>query len=123
DLDLWHSEAPPPTGSPRLRRSRSRSEARGEQEPRWRACGGQHGWVEAQEPPPTQSQESLRTDKGERRRRPGSMRPESYRPTPPTSRMVAFAERLAKDKRATLPSGYDKDFDICRRFLDQHAGR
>jgi hypothetical protein len=37
--------------------------------------------------------------------------------------MVAFAERLAKDKRAALPSGYDKDFDICRRFLDQHAGR
>jgi DNA topoisomerase-3 len=30
---------------------------------------------------------------------------------------------LARDKRATLPSGYDKDFDICRRFLDQHAGR
>jgi hypothetical protein len=37
--------------------------------------------------------------------------------------MVAFAERLARDKRATLPSGYDKDFNICRRFLDQHAGR
>jgi hypothetical protein len=37
--------------------------------------------------------------------------------------MVAFAERLAKDKHASLPSGYDKVFDICRRFLDQHAGR
>jgi hypothetical protein len=37
--------------------------------------------------------------------------------------MVVFAERLAKDKRGTLPPGYDKDFDICRRFLDQHAGR
>jgi DNA topoisomerase-3 len=63
--------------------------------------------------------------KGERRqyRRPGPKRPASGRPTPPTSRMVAFAERLAKDKRATLPSGYDKDFDICRRFLAQHAGR
>jgi hypothetical protein len=36
--------------------------------------------------------------------------------------MVAFAERLAEDKRMTLPSGYDKDFDICRHFLDQHAG-
>ena len=36
---------------------------------------------------------------------------------------VAFAERLAKDRKATLPSGYAKDFDICRRFLDQHAGR
>jgi hypothetical protein len=50
-------------------------------------------------------------------------RPASGRPSPPTTRMVAFAERLARDKRATLPSGYDKDFDICRRFLDQHAGR
>ena len=55
--------------------------------------------------------------------RPEPKRPTSDRPTPPTIRMVAFAERLAKDKRATLPSGYDKDFDICRRFLDQHAGR
>ena len=38
-------------------------------------------------------------------------------------RMVAFAKRLAKDKLASRPSGYDKDFDICRRFLDQHAWR
>ena len=37
--------------------------------------------------------------------------------------MVAFAERLAKDKRAKLPTGYDKDFENCRRFLDQHLGR
>lgn len=51
------------------------------------------------------------------------VRPRSARPTPPTSKMVAFAERLAKEKRAALPSGYDKDFEICRRFLDQHAGR
>lgn len=42
---------------------------------------------------------------------------------PPTEKMVAFAERLAKDKSAKLPRGYDKDFEICRRFLDQHAGR
>jgi DNA topoisomerase III len=55
--------------------------------------------------------------------RPTPKHPTSDRPTPPTSRMVAFAERLAKDKRASLPSGYDKDFDICRGFLDQHAGR
>jgi DNA topoisomerase-3 len=62
---------------------------------------------------------------GERRQsgRPEPQRPKSDRPTPPTSKMVAFAERLAKDKRAALPSGYDNDFDICRRFLDQHAGR
>jgi hypothetical protein len=55
--------------------------------------------------------------------RPEPKRPTSGRPTPPTKRMVAFAERLAKEKRGTLPPGYDKDFDICRRFLDQHATR
>ena len=62
---------------------------------------------------------------GERRQDDGPepKRPASARPSPPTSRMVAFAQRLAKDKKAALPSGYDKDFDICRRFLDQHAGR
>jgi hypothetical protein len=54
---------------------------------------------------------------------PGPKRPTSGRPTPTTTRMVAFAERLARDKRTTLPTGYDKDFDIWRRFLDQHAGR
>ena len=40
---------------------------------------------------------------------------------PPTERLVAFAQRLAKDKKAQLPRGYDKDFEICRKFLDQHA--
>jgi hypothetical protein len=37
--------------------------------------------------------------------------------------MVAFAEKLAKEKRVDLPAGYAKDFAICRRFLDDHAGR
>lgn len=45
------------------------------------------------------------------------------RRAPPTERMVAFARRLANDRKAELPPGYDKDFDICRRFLDQNAGR
>ena len=40
---------------------------------------------------------------------------------PPTDKMIAFAQRLAKDKQADLPSGYDKNFEVCRRFLDQHA--
>ena len=39
---------------------------------------------------------------------------------PPTEKMVAFAQRLAKDKSVTLPQGYDADFEICRRFLDQN---
>jgi DNA topoisomerase III len=47
----------------------------------------------------------------------------SARASPPTTKMVAFAQRLAKDKKAKLPPGYDKDFEICRRFLDQQTGR
>ena len=47
-------------------------------------------------------------------------RPMSSGAKPPTERMVAFAQRLAKDKRAALPKGYDTDFTICRDFLDQH---
>ena len=74
---------------------------------------------------PRRAKNASRRKMEERRQdaRPEPKRPASGRPTPPTRRMVAFAERLARDKRGTLPSGYDKDFDICRRFLDQHAGR
>lgn len=42
--------------------------------------------------------------------------------SPPTTRMVAFAEKLAKEKKVGLPPGYARDFEICRRFLDAHAG-
>ena len=45
------------------------------------------------------------------------------RSPPPTEKMVAFARRLATDKKAALPPGFDRDFEICRRFLDRHAGR
>ncbi|MGI9476615.1 MAG: DNA topoisomerase [Hyphomicrobiaceae bacterium] len=40
----------------------------------------------------------------------------------PTEKMVAFAQRLAKDRQAKLPDGYDREFEICRRFLDQYVG-
>jgi DNA topoisomerase-3 len=43
--------------------------------------------------------------------------------SPPTTRMVAIAEKLAKDKKVGLPPGYARDFEICRRFLDDYAGR
>lgn len=42
---------------------------------------------------------------------------------PPTEKMVAFAQRLAKDKNTKLPAGYERDFEVCRKFLDQHSGR
>src|SRR5262245_4841478 len=43
--------------------------------------------------------------------------------SPPTARMVAFAEKLAREKSVGLPAGYARDFEICRRFLDDHAQR
>ena len=35
--------------------------------------------------------------------------------------MVAYAQSLARDKEVTLPEGYERDFKVCRRFLDEHA--
>jgi DNA topoisomerase-3 len=55
--------------------------------------------------------------------RPEPKRSTSGRPIPPTALMVAFAKKLAREKRVGLPAGYAKDFEICRRFLDDHAGR
>jgi DNA topoisomerase III len=56
-------------------------------------------------------------------RRRGPARASAAPSSPPTARMVAFAEKLAKEKKVGLPAGYAKDFEICRRFLDDHAGR
>ncbi len=39
----------------------------------------------------------------------------------PTVKMVAYAQMLARSKKAALPDGYQHDFDACRRFLDEHA--
>jgi DNA topoisomerase III len=39
----------------------------------------------------------------------------------PTARMVAYAEKLAKMKKLPLPPCYAKDFQACRRFLDQYG--
>jgi DNA topoisomerase III len=39
----------------------------------------------------------------------------------PTAKMVAYAQMLARSKKAALPDGYQDDFDACRRFLDEHA--
>jgi hypothetical protein len=58
-------------------------------------------------------------DYGER----GAPTTTAARSAPPTDGMVAFAEKLAKEKRVDLPAGYAKDFETCRRFLDYHTGR
>ncbi|MEK4031778.1 DNA topoisomerase [Methylocystis sp. IM3] len=39
----------------------------------------------------------------------------------PTAKMVAYAQTLARSKKAALPDGYQHDFDACRRFLDEHT--
>jgi len=39
----------------------------------------------------------------------------------PTAKMVAYAQTIARTKKAPLPEGYQQDFDVCRRFLDEHA--
>jgi DNA topoisomerase III len=39
----------------------------------------------------------------------------------PTAKMVAYAKSLAGNKNIPLPSQLEQDFEICRRFLDQHS--
>ncbi len=75
-----------------------------------------------------------RTRDGEPRRKPDRAEPsrdadpgrfEGARGTrrAPTEKMVAFAQRLAKEKGVRLPEGVAEDFDTCRRFLDECTGR
>ena len=42
---------------------------------------------------------------------------------PPSAKMIAFAQRLAKEKDCKPPRGWDADFDICRSFIDRQLGR
>ena len=39
----------------------------------------------------------------------------------PTAKMVSYAKRLAANKNVPLPSRLERDFEICRRFLDQYS--
>lgn len=41
--------------------------------------------------------------------------------TPPTVRMFSYALKLAEAKGVVLPAGYNRDFQTCLRFLDQHG--
>ena len=42
---------------------------------------------------------------------------------PPTDKMIAFAQRLAKEKNSCLPRGYNMDFNICRSLIYQQLKR
>ena len=39
----------------------------------------------------------------------------------PTAKMVSYAKRLAGNKNVPLPSRLERDFEICRRFLDRYS--
>jgi DNA topoisomerase III len=65
----------------------------------------------------------VRTARKPHQRKPATAEPTARPSAPPTPKMIAFAERVAKDKNAKLPKGYDRDFQLCRQFLDQHASR
>jgi DNA topoisomerase-3 len=39
----------------------------------------------------------------------------------PTAKMIAYAQMLARSRKAALPDNYQGDFDVCRRFLDEHS--
>jgi len=72
--------------------------------------------------PKAKSQRSRKAKAATAARRAPARAPAETSP-PPTARMVAFAEKLAKEKGVGLPAGYARDFEICRRFLDDHAQR
>ncbi|PWB89037.1 hypothetical protein C5688_17685 [Methylocystis sp. MitZ-2018] len=48
-------------------------------------------------------------------------RPRARGSKAPTDKMIAYAQNLARANKAKLPEGYQRDFDACRRFLDEHA--
>jgi DNA topoisomerase-3 len=39
----------------------------------------------------------------------------------PTERMLSYAQKLARMKGIALPPDCDRDFQACRRFLDEHG--
>lgn len=51
--------------------------------------------------------------------RPHAARENARKPTP---RMLAFARSLAKKNSIPLPAGCERNFDLCRAFLEQYAG-
>jgi putative DNA primase/helicase len=43
--------------------------------------------------------------------------------SPPTVKMIAYAEHLALKGNAKLPAGYDEHFDVCRQFIENNSPR
>ncbi len=38
----------------------------------------------------------------------------------PTEKMIASAKAAAERQGVTLPKGFDKDFEVCKQFLDTY---
>jgi DNA topoisomerase-3 len=102
-------EALPPKGAPTRRRSRG-------------PLRSAHGASDDKTSPRRPSTKSKRITKG-KATDPGAApsTPAAPKSASPTVRMVAYAQKLAKAKNLALPPGYDRDFQACRRFLDQHS--
>jgi hypothetical protein len=39
----------------------------------------------------------------------------------PTEKMISFARSLARARKVDLPEDVEKDYQVCRDFLDAHA--
>ena len=105
---------PAPIGSPKGRRTKKADQPGGlrKSNPSAAAKKPKARTARAKDQQPDRRDYSDRSDSNERAPAPSVK--------PPTEKMVAFAQRLARDKSVKLPRGYDSDFEICRRFLDQH---
>lgn len=42
------------------------------------------------------------------------------RKSAPTEKMIAAAKNAAERNSVQLPEGYDKNFDVCKAFLDKY---
>ncbi len=79
------------------------------------------GAVGAKASPRGPSSKVKRISKGKTDPKALSSTPDATKSPMPTVRMVAYAQKIAKARNLALPPGYDRDFQACRRFLDQHS--
>jgi len=117
---------PPPRSAGKGRGNRKSARAEGDARPRRRSAERRRRKEDAGSEPPSEPTGRFRNAQPgptPAKPTPSGSAAHSSRRAPPTERMVAFARRLAREKGRAPPAGYDSDFDVCRRFLDQLTGR